>query len=419
MIHGRPISIGRAALLLLLVTALWACSSESGGESDGGGDGDTDTDSDSDSDSDADSDTDSDSDTDPDGGTNPGTTFCLDSTGLQNPAAGAPGHTEIATWKYDRDAALTINFDDSTPGQALRGMPSMISHGLTGTWFINPGIGSSYDTFADVWEVDGPANFQELANHTMEHAGADDYADAEYQIGEAAQVIWDAYGSDRSPMMAFNNGGGTTWNVTTAEYEYLLSTYHCVERLYSTGIYPGTLAATISADLTDRFTTGVWAGAWGNIHFHGICDPADTVNCVCDVEGQSSNCREYEYGVNNGAVSHTQFELFLDFLTTDAFFSSQVWIDGFIAVHKYVESRNDSQAALHSSQEDQMILCLSSTLDPALYDEELTLKTQVPADWTSCSLNQGGELRDCDVEAGVARFEADLSGEDIYLLAQP
>ncbi len=386
-------------------------------DTDADSDSDTDTDTDGDADTDTDADADADTDTDTDSDTDTGHGLCVEASGMTNPAAGEIGHTEIAKWKFDMSAALTINFDDSTPGQANIGVPAMVSRGLTGTWFVNPGV-SSYQANSTVWETDAPASFQELANHTMDHAGATNYADAEYQIGAAAQIIWDAYPATRSKLVAFNRGGNTTWNVSDAEVSQLLETYFCVERLYSSGVYPGTRASTISAQLTSQYTSGPWVGGWGNIHFHGICDPADTVNCVCDVESQSSNCREYGGGVNNGAVSQTQFELFLDFLTTDSFFGSEVWIGGFIAVHKYKEARDAAEPSVYESSEDELILCLTSVLDPALYDEPLTLMTEVPSSWGGCTVTQGGETRDCSLQAGVAFFEAGLDRGDIRLSPQ-
>jgi len=55
---------------------------------------------------------------------------------------------------------------------------------------------------------------------------------------------------------------------------------------------------------------------------------------------------------------------------------------------------------------DRIALCLSSTLDPALYDESLTLVTQVPAGWTGCSAVQGGAAAECQVTEGMAVFDA-------------
>ncbi len=330
---------------------------------------------------------------------------CIDTAGFVNPPVDVVGHTEIARWKKGRSAALTINFDDSTPGQAVIGVPAMVARGFTGTWFVNPGT-QSYVDHQDVWETHAPASAQELANHTMDHAGASDYEDALYQIGEAARVIVEAYPPGRSPLMGFNRGGGTTWNITDEQYQELLDRFHCIERLYSTGIYPATPADTIFTQVKDHLSSGGWADDWGNIHFHGICDPADTVNCVCDTPGESATCREYGGGVNNGAISATAFEDFLDALVADSYFAQDVWVAGFISAHKYQSERNDARVVMVPDTDELIVLCLSSTLDPVLYDEGLTLTTRVPDDWTDCVAAQDGDSIPCSIADAVATFDA-------------
>jgi hypothetical protein len=121
--------------------------------------------------------------------------------------------------------------------------------------------------------------------------------------------------------------------------------------------------------------------------------------------------------VNNGAVSLTQFELFLDFLATDSFFSTEVWIDGFAAVHKYQVARDAAAPSLFSSGEDELVVCLTSDLDPALYDEPLTLRSAVPPTWAGCAAAQGGEPLDCRLEGGTASYEARLDRGDIRLVS--
>ncbi len=360
--------------------------------------------------SETDSDSGSDSDTD-------GPNLCDDSDAFVNPGAGEPGHSTIAHWKYDRGYALTINFDDSTPGQAQIGVPAMIQRGLTGTWFVNPGV-DSYQNHIDTWEELAPDNFQELANHSMDHNGATDYADAEYQIGEAAALIRSVYPPERSPMMAFNRGGDTTWQITDAQMAQLLDEFDCVERVNSSGIYPATPGTTMYNQLLGYMQAHTPADDWTRIHFHGICDPSDVVNCVCNTPNDSSNCREYGNGVNNGAVSSTDFFYLLDQLVSDSFFVDQVWIAGFISAHKYQQAREVSEAVLAANDGASLSLCLTSELDPALYDEELTIITEIPGDWTGCTVSQSGQTGDCRVVDNTAQFEARIDAGPIVLSAE-
>jgi len=350
-----------------------------------------------------------------DGDSGGDTSACDDAKNPFNPAAGELGHSQIAHWKYGRSAVLTINFDDSTPGQAQIGVPAMVERGLVGTWFVNPGVLAYQDNEA-TWTEIAPSSFQELANHTMDHAGAANYAEAEFQVGEAAAIIRSAYPSDRSPLMAFNNGGGTTWNISDAEYQELLAEHHQVERVHSSGIAPATPGADMFTDLKAYMQAQTPADDWARIHFHGICSPNDTVNCVCDTPGQSSNCREFRVSqVNNGAVRSTDFLYFLDQVSSDAYFSEEVWVAGFASAHKYQQARPVSQGVVLTADDTGIELCLVSELDGGLYDEALTVMTEVPAQWNGCTATQEGQSMTCRMSGATAHFEARIDRGPITL----
>ena len=51
-------------------------------------------------------------------------------------------------------------------------------------------------------------------------------------------------------------------------------------------------------------------------------------------------------------------------------------------------------------------LALTSKMDPALYDEPLTLKTKVPADWKSCLVIQGATKTTVVAADGVVVYAA-------------
>lgn len=392
-------------------------SSEETADSDTTGSGDMGTDSSGSSGDTSTEDTDTETDTDTEGtDTDTGVPdLCDDAELFVNPDPGALGHSEITHWKYDRAAVLTINFDDSTPGQAQVGVPAMIERGFTGTWFVNPG-NLAYMDNQDTWDTLAPANFQELANHSMHHSGASTYAEAEQEIGDAAAVIRAAYPPERSPMMAFNKGGDTTWDISDAEYQQLLEQFYCEERLYSSGITPATPGQTIYTELKAYMQAEIPADNWTKIHFHGLCDPADLENCVCDTLGQTSNCREFGMSqVNNGAISATEFVHFLDQLVADPYFAEQVWVAGFIGAYKYQQAREVSQAVVAETNETQLSLCLTSDLDPALYDEALTVSTQVPDSWSGCEVSQAGVDGDCRLVGTTALFEVRIDAGVITL----
>ncbi len=68
-----------------------------------------------------------------------------------------------------------------------------------------------------------------------------------------------------------------------------------------------------------------------------------------------------------------------------------------------------------TQDEGQLVLCLTGALDPDLFDESLTLLTEVPEEWNGCSLSQGGVSGSCQVVGTTARFDAHLGGGDITI----
>jgi hypothetical protein len=217
--------------------------------------------------------------------------------------------------------------------------------------------------------------------------------------------------------MAFNRGGGTTWNISEDQMAELLEEHHQVERVNSSGIAPGTPGGTMISNLTAYMQAETPADNWTRIHFHGICDPADTVNCVCDTPGNASNCREFGGGVNNGGVSSTDFLQLLDQLVTDPYFTDEVWIAGFASAHKYQTAREGTEAVLAADDGDALQLCVRSEFDAGLYDEAFTITTEVPGSWARCQATQAGVDGGCRIVGGAAQFEARIDAGPVVLTA--
>ena len=51
-------------------------------------------------------------------------------------------------------------------------------------------------------------------------------------------------------------------------------------------------------------------------------------------------------------------------------------------------------------------MSLTSELDVELYNEPLTLITEVPLDWTSCEVTQAGQKIRYEVVGGFVQYEA-------------
>ncbi len=298
------------------------------------------------------------------------------------------GTVRIAKWKGDKKAALLIQFDDSTPGQATLGIPAMSKRGLIGTWYVNPG-GEYYLQYENIWKTEAPAGNQELANHTMTHTGASTYDEVVYEVGEAAKAIWRIRGEeDFGSLMAFNRGGGTSWNED--DLKKVLEEYKNIDRLSYIGIK--TIAKTIPAGsnaeaMYELIPLAIQDSIVCSLHFHGIASENGTP--------------PYDYG--NGAVWIVEFEKFLDKVLA---IKDQVWNTGYISMYKYIKERQAAEISMAQYSDEQFGIKLSASTDDKYYNEELTILAYLPKTWTKCELSYNGKQKSYNLENGVLMFDA-------------
>jgi len=172
------------------------------------------------------------------------------------------GDTRIAKWKNDTKGAVTLNFDDSTETQATVGFPALAEKGLTGTFYINPGL-DRYTNQAHIWET-APENHQELADHTMTHTGGSDYDDTEWEMGRPAEIIWEINGPDVSKLLVYATpGSGGSHQVSGDEFNFLMDKYHLIMRTnYYFPMDYGSMQNTVDSAIN--------GGGWESFGFHGI-----------------------------------------------------------------------------------------------------------------------------------------------------
>ncbi len=86
-------------------------------------------------------------------------------------AAEAP-YLEVAKYRGDRPCAVSLTFDDGTPGQIVRAIPILDKHGIHATFFINTAaVESSPIGAALTWEAWKAAaeSGHEIGSHTKTH----------------------------------------------------------------------------------------------------------------------------------------------------------------------------------------------------------------------------------------------------------
>jgi len=299
------------------------------------------------------------------------------------------GVPEVMKFRDGKAGAFTMQFDDSMETQAAVAVPQMNARGLVGTFYINPDT-DRYRATRDTWEVVCPRSGHELANHTMRHEGAKDYAEAEREIGECSRLIWGLY-PGRSKLRPFARGGATTWNVSDEQMHELMARYFLFRRNggqpigdeFGTGDDPAALARE-----------AIEGAKWVPVHFHGI-------------------------GGQWLSVNEKAFIALLDYVAANR---DRLWIATAGAAHKYQQEYQAVSAAtltdagktgfMATVECDEARVNTFGAPFADLYDEPLTVRTRVPASWRRIRVEQAGKASEyetarpaaLDAGAGLARL---------------
>src|SRR5262249_19499585 len=273
----------------------------------------------------------------------------------------------------------------------------MTQRGIFGTWWVNTGRGHKelgFDFIDDqaYWAAAVKAG-HDLANHTLHHTGARDANDAEWEIGENARRIWKIQPGTK--ILLFERGGGTVWDTSEEHIKQVLNKYHCTDGRGAEGIDTPAWQINHSAlELRSFVDAAIKDGNYHYIIFHAIGPKA-------------------EWG---GQTDGDAFISLLDYLVEKR---DVVWSETFTKIYKYVEERDRSKIQTEETSARQVRLRLASELDTSagMFDYPLTLRTEVRADWKTCTVRQGNHSVAYSVNVGVVQYSAMPNAEDISIVS--
>jgi peptidoglycan/xylan/chitin deacetylase (PgdA/CDA1 family) len=312
-------------------------------------------------------------------------------------ASAAPGDTRICKWKDNKVAAFSVGGDDSLRSQTTFAIPLMTQRGIYGTWWVNTGRGHNelgFDFIDDqaYWVAAVKAG-HDLASHTLRHTGARDAADADWEIGENARRIWAI--QSETKILLFERGGGTVWDVSEDTIKQTLLKYQCLETRGAPAVdHPTWLINHTAAELRSYVDAAIKDGGYHTLIFHGIGPNA-------------------EWG---GQKDGDAFVALLDYLYEKR---DLIWSNTFTKVYKYVEERDKSTVSIKEASADKIRLALTSSLDTSkgMYDYPITLRTEVPSTWKTCTVTQGEKSVAYPVESAVVQFSAIPNAGDITIVS--
>jgi len=280
----------------------------------------------------------------------------------------ATGH-QITQWADNRAGAVSITFDDGLSSQYSLAIPALNEKGFKGSFFIITDITTNTRSngYAS-WEQwrDAANQGHEIGSHTLSHPHLPQLSlpEMEEEIGESKTIIDD--------------------QITTQE---------CLTFVYPFGDYNSNAKA-----YTKKYyiaARGVWCGFnKAPYDFYALrgCGDSDSLE---QMKLYTDEAEQHGYwlitihhsldGTGYGVWTIDTFISYLEYLQT-----KDLWVDTFGSVAKYIKERESATLSLVSNSENQIVLSLTDTLDDSIFDQPLTIRSEVPSNWTNILVQQGG-----------------------------
>ncbi|MCL5885089.1 MAG: polysaccharide deacetylase family protein [Deltaproteobacteria bacterium] len=273
-------------------------------------------------------------------------------------------HT-ITSWPENKAGAVSLAFDDGCQSHASLGIPALDARGLKGTFFLVINDIGGYSPAWSSWK-NAAITGHEIASHTMSHPYLTSLSLTQVQSELAgAQAAIDAQiPSRRCLSFAYPYGALNSSVASIARNIYIASR----------GISCGLNSEPID---------------FSNV---SACSPddGDDIYAQADAaEQQGKWLVAFIHSLDGGRDCWGSWEI--DMWTTylDYLKDKNLWVGTFGAAAKHIQERASATLSVLSSSSDQMVLSLTDTLDDAIYDQPLTIRSEVPSDWGTVSVQQG------------------------------
>lgn len=307
-----------------------------------------------------------------------------------------------ARWPGDRQAAISLTFDDGMATHLDIAGPILKKHRLNGTFFVTAS--------SKVWRTRGEewqrlaAEGHEIGGHTVHHpclleritphAQAYTPEMMEADIREGARDIAAHIPSRRGLTFAYPCGNMSFGPPSAQAANQALYLRYVAEHFFAARNYgwSGTVAPDALSVLTVPdlgLTAGrgfpellamaqpaLHDGQWGVFTFHGV-------------------------GGEYLSVSAEAFDELGAYLARHP----EIWTATFGDVVRYIQESKALGIRTVESGEARMELALNWPLDPQVYDLPLTLKFELPANWTACAAEGDGKAISSRLSGRVALLE--------------
>lgn len=293
--------------------------------------------------------------------------------------------TQVLKWKDGKRAVFFLAFDDACPSHLKNVIPELRKRNMVGTFYVIAGNGNFKDHAE--WAKEAAIGNVVFGNHTYTHSNCSSVEQLDDELTKAADAI-----NQRVPelnpkrLISFGQPGGVKWTVTKEEIAAELAKHNLINR---PPFWGSPMHVKDVAQMQKYVDDGIKKGEMNHLDFHGV----------------------------GGDWLVTSMDFFTAFLDKLESCRDQLWLTDHLSAYKYQAERKAAEVKVVESGEKQVKLRLTSTMDPALYDQPLTLATKVPAGWSKVQVTQGASKATIAAADGVVRYDALPGGAEIVLQA--
>ena len=269
----------------------------------------------------------------------------------------------ITKWPDNKKGAVSLTFDDGCASHLSLGIPALDARGLKGTFFLITNKVSSWDPWRNA-----AATGHEIGSHTISHPYLTLLSPTEIQdeLAGSKAAVDAQIPSQKCLTLAYPYGD------VNASVESIAASLYMSSR----GVF-----CDLNTAPYDFSRVNACSPDDGN--FDDIYARAD------DAEQQAAWLVAFIHSLNGGSDCWGTWTInmwtdYLDYLMT-----KNLWVGTFGTIVKYIKERDSATLSVVSSTSSQIVLSLTDTMDDAIYDEPLTIRSDVPSNWTYVTVQQG------------------------------
>ena len=268
----------------------------------------------------------------------------------------------VTDFRDNRKGAVSISFDDGNQSPVTNGVPQMNARNIRGTFFIQTSYGElSLETLREL-----ASQGHEIGSHSVSHVDLTllSETDLRWELSESQRLI--------------------NLNIPAAT---------CVSFSYPYGRENEQVRAVTS----EYYIAGrnVWPPL--NYYENGPYGQAVDFYNVGSYGADSMNIGKIDIYLDQAEQRNAWFSVFMHYVQDSALFAQlldhiltrDLWIDTFSSIVRYMRERLSSTVTVLSETSTEIQLDLTHSLNNAIYNEPLTLRSTVPSSWLNVKVRQG------------------------------